>query len=143
MAETANIAAIAEKLSGELFAEFFWKRTGPMNENWACEKSEHHKVKTHPSDVVFYYDEPYTNQRTYVNCDLKSYATSSITTSALRGAVESLTKQVACAEISEEWRTKYTWKRWLRESRTTSPGNGACPKACCRWRLAPCTRALV
>ena len=107
MAETANIAAIAEKLSGELFAEFFWKRTGPMNENWACEKPEHHKVKTHPSDVVFYYDEPYAKQRTYVNCDLKSYATSSITTPALRGAVESLAKQVACAEISEEWRAKY------------------------------------
>lgn len=107
MAETANIAAIAEKLSAELFAEFFWQRTGPMNENWACEKQEHHKVKTHPSDVVFYYDEPYAKQRTYVNCDLKSYAMSSITTSALRGAVESLAKQVACAEISEEWRAKY------------------------------------
>lgn len=107
MGETANIAAIAEKLSEELFAEFFWKRTGPMNENWSCEKSEHHKVKTHPSDVVFYYDEPYAKQRTYVNCDLKSYATSSITTHALRGAVESLAKQVACAEISEEWRAKY------------------------------------
>jgi hypothetical protein len=107
MGETANIAAIAERLSGDLFAEFFWKRTGPMNENWACEKPEHHKVKTHPSDVVFYYDEPYAKQRTYVNCDLKSYATSSITTPALRGAVESLAKQVACAEISSEWRAKY------------------------------------
>ncbi len=107
MGETANIAAIAEKLSAELFAEFFWQRTGPMNENWACEKQEHHKVKSHPSDVVFYYDEPYAKQRTYVNCDLKSYAKSSITTPALRGAVESLAKQVACAEISEEWRAKY------------------------------------
>lgn len=107
MAETANIAAIAERLSGELFTEFFWQRTGPTNENWACEKPEHHKVDTHPSDVVFYYDEPYAKQRTYVNCDLKSYAMSSITTSALRGAVESLAKQVACAEISEEWRAKY------------------------------------
>jgi hypothetical protein len=107
MGETANIAAIAERLSGELFAEFFWKRTGPMNENWACEKPEHHKVKTHPSDVVFYYDEPYAKQRIYVNCDLKSYAKSSITTPALRGAVESLAKQVACAEISSEWRAKY------------------------------------
>lgn len=107
MGETANIAAIAEKLSAELFSEFFWRRTGPMNENWACEKQEHHKVKSHPSDVVFYYDEPYAKQRTYINCDLKSYAKSSITTPALRGAVESLAKQVACAEISEEWRDKY------------------------------------
>lgn len=107
MAETANIAAIAERVSAELFAEFFWKRTGPMNENWACEKPEQHNVKTHPSDVVFYYDEPYTRQRTYVNCDLKSYAKSSITTTAIRGAVESLAKQVACAEVSDEWRAKY------------------------------------
>jgi hypothetical protein len=110
VAETANIAAIAEKLSGELFAEFFWKRAGPMNANWACEKPEKHKVKSHPSDVVFYYDEPYAKQRTYVNCDLKSYATSSITTPAIRGAIESLAKQVACAEISEEWRAKYIHK---------------------------------
>lgn len=107
MAETANIAAMAEKLSGELFGEFFWRRTGPMNENWACEKTEVHKVATHPSDVVFYYDEPYTRQRTYVNCDLKSYAKSSITTPALKGALEGLAKQVACAEVSDEWRAKY------------------------------------
>lgn len=107
MAETANIAAMAERLSGELFGEFFWKRTGPMNENWPCDKQEQHKVKTHPSDVVFYYDEPYAQQRTYVNCDLKSYAKSSITTRALREAMESLSKQVACAEISEEWRARY------------------------------------
>ncbi len=107
MAETANIAAMAERLSNELFAEFFWKPTGPMNENWACEKPEVHNVKTHPSDIVFYYDEPYTRQRTYVNCDLKSYARSSIAASALKGSLESLAKQVACAEISEEWRAKY------------------------------------
>ena len=107
MGETANIAAMAERLSSELFAEFFWKRTGPTNENWACEKQETHNVATHPSDVVFYYDEPYARQRTYVNCDLKSYARSSITTPALRGALESLAKQVACAEVRDEWRAKF------------------------------------
>ena len=31
------------------------------------------KILTHPSDVVFYYDEPYSSYRTYVNTDLKSY----------------------------------------------------------------------
>lgn len=107
MGETANIAAMAEKLSNELFAEFFWKRTGPTNQNWACEKQDVHKVTSHPSDVVFYYDEPYTRQRTYVNCDLKSYARSSISIPALRGALESLAKQVACAEVSDEWRSMY------------------------------------
>lgn len=107
MAETANICAMAEKLSNELFSEFFWKRTGPMNTNWACQKQDTHAVKTHPSDVVFYYDDPYSRNRVYVNCDLKSYAKSSITTSAIGGALESLSKQVACAEISEEWRDLY------------------------------------
>ncbi|MEK6418268.1 hypothetical protein C7399_12075 [Paraburkholderia tropica] len=107
MAETANIAAMAERLSNELFAEFFWSITGPMNSNWACEKKEQHKVTTHPSDVVFYYDDPYSRSRVYVNCDLKSYAKSSITFSALKGALESLSKQVSCAEVSDEWRQLY------------------------------------
>lgn len=107
MAETANIAKMAERLSNELFSEFFWKRTGPMNVNWACQKQEQHAVKTHPSDVVFYYDDPYSRQRVYVNCDLKSYAKSSIVPSALKGALVSLSKQVACAEVSDEWRDLY------------------------------------
>lgn len=110
MGETANIAAMAEKLSAELFAEFFWTRTGPMNQNWDCQKPDVHRATQHPSDVVFYYDEPYTQQRTYVNCDLKSYARSSIKLTALRGALESLSKQVACAEISDEWRSLYVHK---------------------------------
>lgn len=107
MAETVNIAQMAEKLSDELFAEFFWKKIGPTNQNWPCEDKEHHKVETHPSDVVFFYDEPYSQARTYVNCDLKSYAKGSISAPAVRGALESLAKQVACAERSDEWRKLY------------------------------------
>ncbi|WP_079433386.1 hypothetical protein [Zoogloea sp. LCSB751] len=107
MAETANIAAMAERLSNELFSEFFWTRTGPMNTNWACQRTEHHAVKTHPSDIVFYYDDPYSRHRVYVNCDLKSYAKSSISKPALRSALESLSNQIACAEVSAEWRDLY------------------------------------
>lgn len=107
MAETANITKMAERLSNELFSEFFWKRAGPMNANWTCQKQEQHAVKTHPSDVVFYYDDPYSRHRVYVNCDLKSYAKSSIVPSALKGAFGSLSRQVACAEISDEWRDLY------------------------------------
>ena len=58
MAETANIAKMAEKLSKEVFAEFLWQKTGSTNINWPCEDEERHGKKTHPSDVVFYYDEP-------------------------------------------------------------------------------------
>ncbi|MCY0853228.1 hypothetical protein [Cupriavidus sp. D39] len=101
MAETTNIAKMAEKLSKELFAEFLWQKMGPTNINWPCEDQSSHKAITHPSDVVFYYEEPYTQARTYVNCDLKSYAKGSITASSIRSAIESLARALSCAEKSE------------------------------------------
>ena len=107
MAETENIARMAELLSQELFGEFLWSRSGPMNQNWACERAETHKVDTHPTDLVFYYDEPYSTKRTYIQTDLKSYARGSITSGSIRSAIKSLAKQVSCAEISENWRNLY------------------------------------
>lgn len=107
MAETIHIAQMAEKLSDELFSEFFWERIGPTNQNWLCEDQDHHHVSTHPSDVVFFYDEPYTQNRTYINCDLKSYASGTINSSNIKSAVVSLAKQVACAERSDEWSKLY------------------------------------
>ena len=107
MAETIHIAQMAEKLSDELFSEFFWEKMGPTNQNWPCEEKDRHKVETHPSDVVFFYDEPYSQVRTYVNCDLKSYASGTITSTNVKGAIESLAKQVACAEKSDDWSKLY------------------------------------
>jgi len=107
MAETANIAKMADKLSKELFAEFFWQKMGPTNINWPCEDQDNHKSATHPSDVVFYYDEPYTQARTYINCDLKSYAKGSISDRTIRSAIESLARALSCAEKSEEFRDKF------------------------------------
>jgi hypothetical protein len=107
MAETANLAKMAEKLSQELFSEFLWKQCGPMNCNWACEEKELHNSKTHPSDIVFWYDEPYTNARTYMNCDLKSYAKGTINAGVIKAAIESLARALTCAEKSIEWRDKY------------------------------------
>lgn len=106
MPETANIAAMAEKLSDELFAIFGWKKTGSTNQNWECQNASH-AVKSHPSDVVFYYDEPYSAIRTYLNCDLKSYAKGSITSTSVKAAIDSLAKAVACAEVSEQWQQMY------------------------------------
>src|SRR5207247_3006897 len=63
--------------------------------------------KTHPSDVVFYYDEPYAVRRTYVNCDLKSYARSSITAGGVLSALESLAESISCIELSDTWRKMY------------------------------------
>lgn len=103
MPETTNIAKMAEILSNDLFAEFLWERTGPTNVNWSCEDKDVHELKTHPSDVVFYYDNPYSFSRTYVNCDLKSYATGSIKTGSITSAIESLARALNCAEKSIEW----------------------------------------
>ncbi|EJN05351.1 hypothetical protein [Phyllobacterium sp. YR531] len=108
MAETVNIGRMAEIISDTLFSEFLWKKIGPTNENWTCEQPETHGVKTHPTDVVFYYDEPYSTTRRYIQCDLKSYGKSSITKTAIKGAVISLAKQIACAAISDEWQSSYT-----------------------------------
>ena len=107
MAETSKIALMAMKLSENLFSEFFWNKVGPEDQNWPCEDSKHHGVVTHPADVVFYYDEPYSLKRTFIHCDLKSYAKNTITPNAVHGAIESLAKQVACAEKSEKWRQLY------------------------------------
>jgi hypothetical protein len=65
------------------------------------------KILTHPSDVVFYYDEPYSSHRTYVNTDLKSYKKGSITSSAIVAAIQSLALTLECAELSEEWKEKF------------------------------------
>lgn len=108
MAENVHIGEIAEKLSDEIFGEFLWTKVGPTNIDWPCEDHEHHSVKTHPADVVFYYDEPYSQIRTYVHCDLKSYAKGSISPAAVNTAVESLSKQVACAEKSDRWHELYS-----------------------------------
>ena len=62
---------------------------------------------THPTDIVFYYDEPYSNHRTYINCDLKSYAASTIKKSEVKKAIVSLSRALACLEKSAVWRDRY------------------------------------
>src|SRR5438477_12565199 len=107
MAETTNIARMAELLSSELFGDFLWQRVGPTNTNWACEEKEKHKLKTHPSDAVFWYDNPYAQSRTYVNCDLKSYARGSIKAAGVLSAMEGLALAINCAEKSAEWQKQF------------------------------------
>ncbi|MDF3214819.1 hypothetical protein EN962_00315 [Mesorhizobium sp. M7A.F.Ca.CA.001.09.2.1] len=110
MGETAGIAQIAEIISDQIFAEFLWTKIGPVNVDFKCDNYESHKVATHPTDVVFYYDEPYDDVTTYVQCDLKSYAAASIGRSQIEKAIVSLSAQVACAEISAEWQERYVHK---------------------------------
>lgn len=110
MPETTNIAVMAEILSNKLFSDFGWQQTGTTNHNWPCENSDLHKRSSHPSDVVFFYDEPYSLTRTYVNCDLKSYKAGSITVGAVESAMASLSRALTCAEISAPWRDMYVDK---------------------------------
>jgi len=107
MAETINIAKMAERLSKGIFNEFLWGRMEHTNINWTCENPDKHQVKTHPSDVVFWYDDPYSQSRTYVNCDLKSYSKGSINTGNIREAIESLAKTLRCAEVSQEFSDRF------------------------------------
>lgn len=111
MAENVNIGAIAEELSHELFHDFFWQPIGRMNHDWNCEQKDVHSCQKHPCDVVFYYDEPYAQVRTYLHTDLKSYSKESISKTAIENALISLAKQVACANISEDWQDEHTHQK--------------------------------
>lgn len=107
MAETVNIATMADRLANEIFGVFNWKRIGPTNTNWACINPQHQK-STHPSDIVFFYDNPYRNDRTFVNCDLKSYAAATIDRHRIHKAAKDLAIAVSCAEQSAEWQGRFT-----------------------------------
>lgn len=107
MAETANIAIMAEDIADSIFSKFKWTKKGPMNENWECVCQDEHKKKTHPSDVVFHYPEPYRNSISCINTDLKSYKKGSITTTQIKGAIDSLDMAVECAKVSQDWQNLY------------------------------------
>lgn len=106
MAETSNIAQMAVKVSTEIFEVLGWNRVGPYDQNWTC-VTESHDVATHPTDVVFAYDDPYRNERILWNVDLKSYAANTINKSKLSGAIVSLVKTVQCAATSKGWSDLY------------------------------------
>src|SRR6478609_7453511 len=69
MSETRNISDIAEKVSRELFGVFGWQRsTGPLDTNWPC-ATKSHGAATHSSDVVYWYDDPYSEDRLQLKLD--------------------------------------------------------------------------
>jgi hypothetical protein len=112
MAETQNIGEVATKISEDIFEYFRWNIHPATNKNFPCTNDEHKttsggKKLTHPTDVVFYYDDPYLGRKIYLNTDLKSYGQSSITPASLRTALKSLALSVECASVSEEWRKRH------------------------------------
>ncbi|MCO7206589.1 hypothetical protein [Pseudoalteromonas sp. CnMc7-37] len=110
MAETENIARMAEEVSEKIFSFLRWERVNLPNTNFDCLKAKEHSKKdkhTHPVDVVFHYLDPYTKKRVLLNTDLKSYATNSITTSSVRSALKSLAYTIDCAKFSNEWNERF------------------------------------
>ena len=110
MAETSNIAQMAEKVSKEIFSEFFWDKVGSIDTNWDCCQQEKHNKTTHPTDIVFRYEDPYEQKYININFDLKSYAKGSINATTIRTALESLAMASECTQISEEWQNIYQSK---------------------------------
>jgi len=113
--EVANIAAVANRITKDIFGWFKWEEIPIYDENFKCHKVDKHKKKskkqykehTHPVDVVFRYFDPYLNEHIFLNADLKSYAKSSIKTDSVRAAIESLAKTIDCASGGDEWQKKY------------------------------------
>lgn len=99
---------MATEVYKKCLSEFGWKSHDLKDQNWKCVEPDHNK-KTHPSDVVFWYDDPYSQRevRTFVTTDLKSYASTSLQKSALEKALTSLCMSTECANISEHFREQY------------------------------------
>lgn len=110
MSETEAIAKMSEILSKDIFPFFRWNPIGGKNLNWDCVKLAEHKkekVKTHPADVVFWYNDPYTDNTIYMHTDLKSYGKKTIASKDFTSVMRSLSQQIECAEISDSWKEKY------------------------------------
>jgi hypothetical protein len=113
MAENGPIEELAKIISNKIFDKFLWKRVGPCDQDFLCEKEQRHKPEgkqqnhTHPVDAVFCYKDPYLNKTIYLNTDLKSYKKSSLTPKKIEDALSSLAHTIDCARHSEDWANKY------------------------------------
>ena len=63
--ETSAIQRVAGKISDDIFSVFKWDRAARADMNWDCCQEAHSK-KTHPSDVVFFYIDPYEEEMVYL-----------------------------------------------------------------------------
>ncbi|MBR4250748.1 MAG: hypothetical protein IKQ15_00405 [Kiritimatiellae bacterium] len=100
---------MAELISRDIFHVFNWQRNKITNCNWKCvEPDRHHTaLGTHPTDAVWYYEEPYEAKRTYIQTDLKSYARKTMSKAKMQASLASLAKAVECAPNASEWRGNY------------------------------------
>lgn len=107
MSETANTANLASKVSDEICQWLKWQHNLAQDMDFECSNVNHEKT-THPTDVVFYYKNPYTDKTVYLNTDLKSYKKSSITPTSIRSSLRSLAMTIECAMVSATWQAHFT-----------------------------------
>jgi hypothetical protein len=113
MSETQPTSEIARKVCEDIFDSFLWELHPKSDSDFPCKNPEHKTAtdkpkKTHPADVVFFYDDPYLGKRIYLHTDMKSYKTDTITPTKLRSALRSMCLTVECAKHSEDWRILYS-----------------------------------
>lgn len=115
MPETGNRQEAAERLSKEILAAFGWELLQPTNTDWECATPNHpESTKTHPSDCVFKYTDPYSGNAVLIQSDLKNYAAESINVSKLTPYIASLARATDCARRSDSWQKRFapTDEQW-------------------------------
>lgn len=106
MAETHNIAKMAEEFAENLAKFTRWKKLGPRDMNWDCVQS-HHEKKTHPTDAVYAYEDPYEGLHTQILFDFKSLSETSITNQSISKALDNMALALDCAVVSDEFKDLY------------------------------------
>lgn len=95
---------MSAKVSDEIFDVFKWSKCAVTDMSWDCVQSDDHGgKKNHPSDCVFFYRDPYTNEMVYVNTDLKSYKKNTINKEQIYKALYSLSYATDCANANHHW----------------------------------------
>ncbi|MFX5344684.1 hypothetical protein ABTC95_00840 [Acinetobacter baumannii] len=114
MSETIRIAELANLITQEIGDFLKWKIHPENDLDFPCLMKHQHfegandtAHKTHPTDLVIYYDDPYENKRVYLNTDLKSYASDSIGYAVVKKWLISITKGTVCSLASTVWKQRY------------------------------------
>ncbi|EPH6015016.1 TPA: hypothetical protein PXJ37_002473 [Yersinia enterocolitica] len=115
--ETKNIDEIAGIISSRIFDELGWQCQKTTDISWDCclrshlnarqQLSENPK-KTHPTDVVFRYKDPYSDETQYIQTDLKSYCSNTLESyKSILATIRSLSQQVECAPRNNFWKKTF------------------------------------
>jgi len=115
--ETKNIDEIAGIISSRIFYELGWQQKITTDISWDCCMRSHLTAtqlkaevpkKTHPTDIVFKYNDPYTDVAQYIQTDLKSYSSKTLDGyTPILNAIRSLSQQVECAPRNPFWKKTF------------------------------------